>query len=147
MDDQHIRGSPFPVAGKLPIEKLCTAIGGLDGPWEITFNQKGEVVIAEWRGNCVSIFSSSGEKIQSFGTRDSGKGHPCGVEVDDEGNILVEDSNNHRIQKFTTMASSPHQLVLEVMDVYSLVILVASHLMQLMIRCMLQILAMTEYKF
>ncbi len=32
----------------------------------------------------------------------SGQGHSCGVAVDGEGNILEADSNNHRIQKFTT---------------------------------------------
>ncbi len=61
------------------------------------------MVVTEERGNCLSIFSSSGEKLQTFGTRDSGQGlnAPCGVAVDGEGNILVTDSNNHRIQKFT----------------------------------------------
>ncbi len=50
VDDQHIRGSPFPVAVKLPIEKLGTpilTIGEVTGPLGITFNQNGEVVVAE----------------------------------------------------------------------------------------------------
>ncbi len=107
VEDQHIRGSPFPVAVKSPIEKLGTpilTIGGVEGPWGITFNQRGEVVVAELSGHCVSIFSSSGEKLLSFGTRGSGQGQfisPCGVAVDSEGNILVADIINHRIQKFT----------------------------------------------
>ncbi len=107
MDDQHIRRSPFPVAVKLPIEKLGTpilTIGGVEVPYGITFNQRGEVVVTEWRGNCVSIFRSNGEKILSFGTYGSGQGqfsYPRGVAVDGEGNILVADSDNHRIQKFT----------------------------------------------
>ncbi len=83
MEDQNIRGSPFPVAVKLPIENLGTpilTIGGMEGPWGITFNQRGEVVVAEWNGNCVSIFSSSGEKLRSFGTRGSSQEqfiYPC----------------------------------------------------------------------
>ncbi len=107
VEDQHIRGSPFPVAVKLPIEKLGTpilTIGGVEKPWGIIFNQRGEVVVTEWNGHCVSIFSSSREKLQSFGTCGSGQGqfsHPCGRAVDGEGNILVADSYNHRIQKFT----------------------------------------------
>ncbi len=107
VEDQHIRGSPFPVAVKLPIEKLGTpilTIGGVKGPRGITFNQRGEVVVTEGNGNSVSIFSSSGEKLQSFSTRGSGHGqliNPCGVAVDGEGNILVADSGNDRIQKFT----------------------------------------------
>ncbi len=38
------------------------------------------------------------------GTRGSDQGqfiYPCDVSVDGEGNILVADSSNHRIQKFT----------------------------------------------
>ncbi len=104
MDDQHIEGSPFLVAVKLPIEKLGTpilSIGGVEGPWGITFNQRGEVVVAEWNGDCVSIFRSSGEKLRSFGAGQGQSIKPCGVAVDGEGNILLVDSNNHRIQKFT----------------------------------------------
>ena len=51
------------------------------------------------------MFSPSGEKLRSFGTRGSGQGefrYPHKVAVDDEGNILVTDSSNHRIQKFTS---------------------------------------------
>ncbi len=61
-------------------------------------------MVAEESKHCVSIFSSSGEKLQSFGTLGSGQeqlSYPCNVAVDGEGNILVADSNNHRIQKFT----------------------------------------------
>ncbi len=106
VEDQHIRRSPFSVAVKLLIEKLGTpilTIGGVKGPCGITFNQRGEVVVAEESGNCVSIFSSSGEKLRSFGTHGSGQGqfiNPCGVAVDGEENILVADSDNNRIKKF-----------------------------------------------
>ncbi len=106
VEDQHIRGSPFLVAVKLPIEKLGTlilTIGGVEGPWGITFNQRGEVVVAETYEHRVSIFSICGKKIRSFNTYGSGQGQfnaPCGVTVDGEGNILVVD-NNHHIQKFT----------------------------------------------
>ena len=52
----------------------------------------------------VSAFSPSGKKLQSFGSCGSGQGQlkfPWGVAVDGEGNILVTDTGNHRIQKFT----------------------------------------------
>ncbi len=107
VEDQHIRGSPFPVAVKLPIEMLGTpilAIDGVEEPGRITFNQRGELVVIEWRRHCVFIMSPSGQKLLSFGARGYDYGqfnHPCGATVDGEGNILVADSHNNRIQKFT----------------------------------------------
>ncbi len=105
VEDQHIRGSPFPVIVKLPIKKLGTpilTIGGVKGPWGITFNQRGEVVVAEWNRPCVSIISFSGKRLRSFGrgVYDQERFNtPRGVAVDSEGNILV--AINNCIQKFT----------------------------------------------
>ena len=107
VEGQHIRGSPFTISAKSPVEKLGTPILTLRGvrqPRGVAINQRGEVIVAEWGGHCVSVFSPSGEKLRTFGTRGSGQGQfqsPRGVAVDDEGNILVADGNNHRIQKFT----------------------------------------------
>ena len=107
VEGQHVRGSPSSVAVKSPVEKLGTPIltlGGVREPYGVAINQRGEVVVTEVDGHCVSVFSPSGEKLRSFGTFGSGQGqlhHPSGVAVDGEGNILVADNNNHRIQKFT----------------------------------------------
>ena len=107
VEGQHVRGSPSSVAVKSPIEKLGTPIltlGGVREPRGVAINQRGEVVVTEGSGHCVSVFSPNGEKLQSFGTRGPGQGqfkYPCGVAVDGEGNILVADNNNHCIQKFT----------------------------------------------
>ena len=92
---------------KSPVETLRTSILTLSDvmrPWSMAINQRGEVIVAESGGHCVSVFSPSGEKLRTFGSRGSGQGQlrsPCGVTVDDEGNILVTDGGNHRIQKFT----------------------------------------------
>ena len=108
VEGQHIRGSPFSVAVKLPVEKLGNPILTIDrvkGPWGVAVNQRGEVVVTEWDGHCVSVFSQCGKKLRSFGTEGSGHGqfkYPGGFTVDSEGNILVADRGNHRIQKFTT---------------------------------------------
>ena len=105
---QHIRGSPFSVTVKSPVEKLGTpilTIGKVDSPWGVAINQSGEIVVAEWKGHRVSVFSLKGEELSSFGTRGSVPGeiwNPCGVAVDGEGNILLVDSANHRIQRFTS---------------------------------------------
>ena len=107
VEGQHIRGSPFTMSAKSPVETLRTSILTLSDvmrPWSMAINQRGEVIVAESGGHCVSVFSPSGEKLRTFGSRGSGQGQlrsPCGVTVDDEGNILVTDGGNHRIQKFT----------------------------------------------
>ena len=108
LEGQHIRGSPFDVTVKLPVERLgapILGIGGVVRPWDMAINQRGEVVVTEYDGHCVSVFSPSGEKLLSFGTEGSGRGQfwcPSGVAVDSDNNILVADCFNHRIQKFTS---------------------------------------------
>ena len=102
-----IRGSPFAVVARRNIQKLGTPIktmGGLNRPWGVAVNQRGEIIVAENSGHCISIFSSIGEKIRTFGSEGSAQGQfnePRGVAVDGDGNILVVDGGNHRIQKFT----------------------------------------------
>ena len=105
--DQHIKGSPFPVTAKMPVEKLGTPIRTIyevNCPFGVVINKKGEMVISEFDGHCVTVLSLSGETFQSFGTHGSGQGqfdHPGGMTVDSKGNLLVADSHNGRIQKFT----------------------------------------------
>ena len=108
VEGEHIKGSPFPVTVKLPAQKLGTpikTISGVKSPRSVVVNKRGEVIVAEADGHCVSIFSPTGEKLRLFGSKGSGHGQfnsPRGVAVDDGGNILVVDMNNHRIQKFTS---------------------------------------------
>ena len=105
---EHIKGSPFPVTVKLPVQKLSTpikTISGVKGPWGVAFNSKGNIVVAETDEHCISLFNPKGEKIRSFGSQGSGHGQltrPEGVAVDDSDNILVADYENNRIQKFTS---------------------------------------------
>ena len=107
VESQHIRGSPFAVSVKSPVEKLGTPIltfSGVNSPWGVTINQRREVITTDSGGHCVSVFSPSGKKLRTFGTHGSGQGQfmsPRGVAVDGEGNILVTDSDNHCVQKFT----------------------------------------------
>ena len=104
---QHIRGSPFTISAKSPVEKLGTPIltfPGVRGPWDVTINKRGEVIVAELDRSCVSVFSPSGNKLRTIGTYGSGQGQfgsPHGVAVDTGGNIVVADYGTHRIQKFT----------------------------------------------
>jgi hypothetical protein len=105
---QQIRGSPFSVTVKSPVEKLGTPVlylSGVEDSYGVAINQRGEVAVTEFGDHCVSVFSPSGEKLLSFGELGSGPGQMVGpreVAVDGEGNILVVDSFNHRIQRFTS---------------------------------------------
>ena len=103
VEDQHIRGSPYPVAVKSPVRELkgtpVLTVGGVEGPVGVAVTQGREVVVTEWGGHCISVFSPSGEKLRSFGTR--GLTYPDGLALDGDDNILVVDGN-HGISKFTT---------------------------------------------
>ena len=105
--DQHVRRSPFTVAVKSPLEKLghrVLTIDGVDRPRGVAINKKGEVMITESGGHCVSIFTLNGRKLRTFGMQGSAHGQfnePRGIAVDGEENVLVVDRSNHRIQKFT----------------------------------------------
>ena len=100
VEDQQIRGSPFSVVVKLPVEKLghpILTIDRVDGHFRVAVNQSGEVVVTELYGHCVSVFSQCGRKLRSFGTEGSGHGqfiYPRGVTVDSEENVLVADTGH-----------------------------------------------------
>ena len=99
-----IRGSPFTVIAVKNLSTPIRTIGGLNFPWSVAVNQRGEIIVAEHWGHCISIFSPSGEKIRTFDSKGSAQGqfkYPRGVAVDGDGNILVVDGDNHRIQKCT----------------------------------------------
>ena len=108
VEGDHIKGSPFPVIVKLPVRELGTPVKTINGfytPSGLAINQRGEILVAEYSGNCVSIFSSTGQKIRSFGSGGSGQrqfDRPFGIAVDDNQNVLVVDFGNDRIQKFSS---------------------------------------------
>ena len=93
VSSQHIKGSPFSVTVKSSVDTLGTpilTIRGVKRPLGVAVSQSGEVVVTENGSHCVSVFSPSGKKLRSFGTRGSGQGQfnsPKGVAVDGEGNI------------------------------------------------------------
>ena len=108
VEGQHIKGSPFSIIAVMSsIDQLGTpilTINGVRRPYGVAVNLRGEILVTEDYGQCVSVFSPSGVKIRSFGSKGSAHGkfwRPRGVTVDSEGNILVVDGWNHRIQKLT----------------------------------------------
>ena len=69
----------------------------LSGPW------------GDWRNYNVSVFTTEGVYMTSFGREGSGEGDlkgPRGLRVDRDGLVCVCDRDNHRIQVFKMLPSS-----------------------------------------
>ena len=101
VESQHIRGSPFAV---FAVRKLGTPVRtiNVNKPRGVAVDERGQIVVAECGGECVSIFSARGEKIRTFGVKGSAPGQftgPSGVAIDCDGNLLVGDERC--IQKFS----------------------------------------------
>ena len=78
-------------------------VTGLDHPYGIAFNSRGEAVISEGGGHRVSIFDKRGQKIRTFGSHGDSPHQmkwPAGVANDGIDNIYV--SSEHKLQKFTS---------------------------------------------
>ena len=101
-------GSPFSVAVKVPVMKFSSpirTIHNVSKPCGIALNPHGDIVVTEEGKDCVSVFNpNTGKKLLSFGEHGFKQGQfkfPSDVAIDNDGNILVVDQNNHRIQKFS----------------------------------------------
>ena len=104
VDGKPIKDSPFTVVALRKLRTPVRTISGLNRPWGITVNKKGQLVVIESDAHHVSILTPVGARFNTFGTHGSAQGqfdHPHGVAVDKDDNILVADNDNHRIQKFT----------------------------------------------
>lgn len=65
--------------------------------------EDGRVYVADQTGNRILVFESSGAYVTAFGrfSQDEfGFSAPSGIEVDEDGNILVVDTGNHRVLVF-----------------------------------------------
>ena len=107
VDGNPVRGSPFPIAvtpSAQSLNKPVRVVRQFDHPNGTAINCKGQMIVVEGNGTCVSVLTPKGEKIQTFGTRGSGNGQlsgAYGVTVDKDDNIYVADCSNHRIQQFS----------------------------------------------
>lgn len=105
-DGEDIKGSPFALSVKSSVERLgvplMSTTDSINTPQNITVCPNGELLVSEL-GGC-SFYDTKGKRLRSLGIFGSKEGEfelPRGVALDGDGNILVADFGNHRIQKFT----------------------------------------------
>ena len=102
VEGMHIRGSPFDIISHTQFGTPIKTIGNLKGPRGVAISDRGQIVVAEKSTNSISVIES-GTKIKRI-TGDfsiaSGWIFPCGIAMDDSGNILLTDTQHNCIQKF-----------------------------------------------
>ena len=103
VNSRETNGSPFTItAYPYPeqIDRPVRVVTGLNKPYGIAVNSRGEMIVSECMGHHVSIFNSKGKKVHAFGSHgDSLKQmiEPAGIAIDEEDNIYVS-----KLQKFSS---------------------------------------------
>ena len=106
----HIPGSPFTIhvlsMRMLPENRGVEqgTIHGVKYPFGVAVSSSGEVVVSEYHGDDIIVYSREGKHIRSFGFEGSRKGqfqYPNGVAITSDNHILIADEFNNRIQMFT----------------------------------------------
>ena len=99
VDGNPAQGSPFPIRVTPTAQSFNQpgrVLHGISNARGTTINSRGQIVIVEGNGACVSVLTQEGEKIQSF-EQLSGA---YGVSVDKDDNIYVVENSKDRVQKF-----------------------------------------------
>ena len=95
---------PVSVPAKMRNTIVKRFITGLKAPRKIAVSDNGQMIISEDEGHCITIATSEGVKVKSFGSKGIGRGQlssPEGIAITSKGTILVADFCNNRIQEFT----------------------------------------------
>ena len=110
VNEEHIRGSPFPVKPKprqfrhvLSFGQKGSSIGMLFSPYGAAVNERDEIAVTDIANYRVQVFSSDGTYLRSFGRKGDKQGEldwPAGIAFDKNKRSIVVDSNNHRVQLF-----------------------------------------------
>ena len=78
-------------------------VTGLNGPYGIAFNSRGEMIVSEQGDHHIAIFDIRGQRIRTFGSCGDSPEQmvfPAGIAIDDMDNIYV--TSCHKLQKFTS---------------------------------------------
>ena len=106
LNDKEINGSPFTITVYPDPTQLghpVRVVTGVNLPYGIAFNSRGEMIVSECWGHQISIFDIRGQRIRTFGSRGyrpEQMEYPRGIAIDDTDNIYV--CSNHKLQKFTS---------------------------------------------
>ena len=74
-----------------------------DGPEGVTCDDEENLLVCDYHNHRVQVFNSEGMFVASFGSFGDEEGcfrNPCGLVISIDGNIVVVDSGNNRIQIF-----------------------------------------------
>ena len=110
VNEEHIRGSPFPLKPKprqfrhvLSFGQRGSSIGILFGPYGVAVNERDEIAVTDMSNHRVQVFSSDGTYLRSFGRKGDKQGElncPTAIAFDKDSRSIVVDSLNHRVQLF-----------------------------------------------
>ena len=110
VNEEHIRGSPFPVKPKprqfrhvLSFGQKGSSVGMQCSPYGVAVNERDEIVVTDTDNHRVQVFSSDGTYLRSFGRGGDKQGEfnfPFGIAFDKNRRSIVVDYSNHRVQLF-----------------------------------------------
>lgn len=104
VDACNHRVQAFDTEGKLLLSwgKEGSGPGELYYPYDLAFDDEGNLTICEYGNHRVQKFTPEGKSLGSWGThgRQPGQLHnPWALARDQQGRLFVVDSNNHRVQR------------------------------------------------
>lgn len=111
----QLAGEPY-LSHEWSFGSIGDANGEFRFPDGVAVHSDGNVYVPDRGNHRIQKLNQSGGSGQpewewTYGIEGSGDGqfsHPWGVAVDNDGNVYVSDSGNHRIQKFTQLGGKPY---------------------------------------
>ena len=81
-------------------EGVSSSRGEQRRPEGVAIDSNNMVYVSEYGHQCVSVFTSEGELVKSFGGEPGQFYGPFGIAVDNSGVVYVCDCDNNRVQIF-----------------------------------------------